>query len=595
VDITSGVVSSWSVKWGRFSEFSEAGAGTAELTLDNSSGDWDPDNSTGPNYGNLIAGAWFRILGGTTTANTDVFYGHVSDEGFQLEASQFPDSYVTVHLVDDMEQLSNTDEPGSVYEIEVLADSPRAWWRLGEGSGTVAVDSSGNDRNLTYVGGATFNSRAGLIDGDADNGIGFDGTDDYAISDTTIGFSGSGSLTIEAWIETSAGGTIFDQVGAPYAADIERAAPFVATNGSNIRFGGIGDDTLDSSGVDLLDGTIHHVVCVRDATTTYIYLDGALNASRANTENTIVQQAVTLAGFANTLGSGLFNGTLDEVAIYDSALSSARVAAHYAAGTSPWTSELTGARITHLLDAVAVPSTLRVIGTGSSTVRAANLAGGDAASAIRAVAKAEGGFVYVDHQNGGKLTFVDRHTRWTATASVTSQATFGDTGTDVTYDAVKLEDDRIINVASVQRANGATVTVTDATSSGARRRTYSESGLLFETDAESQYRAERIVAEKKDRHRVPRTITLRPRKSTHSAWAHVFARKVNDRITVKWHPTYGGTRQYDAWIDGIEHRWSVRDGLTTTFYLSPVPYDTTVEPYWIAGVSTAGVTTRPGY
>jgi hypothetical protein len=66
----------------------------------------------------------------------------------------------------------------------------------------------------------------------------------------------------------------------------------------------------------------------------------------------------------------------------------------------------------------------------------------------------------------------------------------------------------------------------------------------------------------------------------------VFTRSVDDRITVKWRPAYGGTRTFTCWIDGISHRWSSRSGLTTQFHLSPVPYDTTGAPYWIWDTST---------
>ena len=35
---------------------------------------------------------------------------------------------------------------GTSYSQEVLADSPLAYWRLGEASGTTAADASGNNR-----------------------------------------------------------------------------------------------------------------------------------------------------------------------------------------------------------------------------------------------------------------------------------------------------------------------------------------------------------------------------------------------------------------------------------------------------------------
>ena len=48
------------------------------------------------------------------------------------------------------------------YDQAVLADSPAAYWRLGESSGSSAADSSGNGNGGTYQNGPTLRA-AGLI------------------------------------------------------------------------------------------------------------------------------------------------------------------------------------------------------------------------------------------------------------------------------------------------------------------------------------------------------------------------------------------------------------------------------------------------
>lgn len=60
----------------------------------------------------------------------------------------------------------------SQYTTEVLADAPLLYWRLGESGGTVAVDSSGNGRNGTYVGTTIFGVRS-LVEGDTDTAVYF--------------------------------------------------------------------------------------------------------------------------------------------------------------------------------------------------------------------------------------------------------------------------------------------------------------------------------------------------------------------------------------------------------------------------------------
>lgn len=612
----SGYVSAWSVKWGRESELDQPGAGTATVALDNAEGTWDPDNASGTYYGDLKAGAWFRILAGPTSADNDVFYGHVSIDGFPVNTTQFPDSTVTVQLVDDLEMLANSELPGSVYEIEVEADGPRAWWRQGESSGTTMVDSSGNEYHGTYSGGVTFNSRAGLVANQDDNALEYDGVDDWALVEQPAAITDD-TFSVEVWYSAptpSVTGTIAMQGTAQFgSAGLESVDRPGSQRGWWL---GIENDPLGGSGITLAfmvgDGATvrhvraalptadatHHVVATYSAGTTHLYVNGNDESLTTVAGGSPTPTAGQIRVGTEAFGVMFFAGTLDEIAIYDSALSGARVAAHYTAGTEPWGSETSGNRADNLLDAVGFHSE-RNIATGNTTLQVAELAGGDAQSALLEVAAAERGLLYVDHTAGGTLRLVDRRYRWEATASIASQATFGDSGSEVTYDAVGLSDDRIINRASVQRANGSAVVVVDSASVAEYGlRSFSESGLLLEDDTEAQSRAELIVAEKNERRRVPRSVTLRPRWSTHSAWPQVFERTVNDRVTVKWRPPYGGGTAYTftAWIDGIAHDWT-KDGLSTTFYLAPVPHDSTdtVTAYWIAGVSRAGVDTRPGY
>ncbi len=578
VDLSSRV-SSIDVKTGREDEFSQPSAGSVSLALSNADGALDPDFAAGPHYGQLLPLTWVRIMGGTTSANVGVFYGQVSIEGWRLGASQFSGNVdVSVDAIDMFEQLANTGTPSSVYAFEVDADNPLVWYRLGESSGTVATDSSGNGYHGTYEGGATFNSRAGLIDNDSDDAIGFDGVDDDVLAPGDLGRT-SAAVSVEAWFEVSAIGA--NQVILEQSDGTRRV--LVAISSAGFLYGSDGASHIETTSA-LTAASLYHVVMTFTGAAGKVYVNGV-----DVTAGTLVQFPNT--GVATRIGRSLnggsfFSGTLDEVAVYDSALSAARVLAHYNAGTNPWASELTSARITHILDAIAFPATLRTIGTGQSTMPAATL-DTDALSALLDVNKAERGELYIDHADGGKLRFRGRHARWTEARSVTSQATFGDSGAEVTYSAIDIQDDRIVNNAVVQRFGGANVTARDSASETQYQiRSYSETGLLVQTDAEAQSRADLIVAEKKDRKRRVRSISLEPRKSTHSAWAQVFARAIGDRITVKWRPPYGGTYTYDSYIIGISHRWTPGSGLRTTFALEPVPYAATGAPYFIWDTST---------
>jgi len=94
---------------------------------------------------------------------------------------------------------------------EVLADSPVAYYRCGDSSGTVCTDSSGNGRNGTYVGAPTLGV-AGLT-GDADTAVTLDGnTQEFTTG--TSGFSFTTDATIEFWYVGTDGPEVRDNSSA---------------------------------------------------------------------------------------------------------------------------------------------------------------------------------------------------------------------------------------------------------------------------------------------------------------------------------------------------------------------------------------------
>jgi len=83
------------------------------------------------------------------------------------------------------------------YVSQVFVDSPIGYWQLDEVSGTIAVDSSGNGRHGTYVGGVTLGAPSAFSNGNIGSAR-FDGASGY------VSLPGSwGSIpevTIEAWV-----------------------------------------------------------------------------------------------------------------------------------------------------------------------------------------------------------------------------------------------------------------------------------------------------------------------------------------------------------------------------------------------------------
>ncbi|MBV9242301.1 MAG: hypothetical protein JO314_09865, partial [Acidobacteria bacterium] len=96
---------------------------------------------------------------------------------------------------------TKTAKATSTYAAAVLADSPNAYWRLGD-SGPNAVDSTGNTANGSTVGTVTFGT-PGALGGDPDTAATFGGS---GYIQTNYVLQNASGQTIEAWVKTTESG-----------------------------------------------------------------------------------------------------------------------------------------------------------------------------------------------------------------------------------------------------------------------------------------------------------------------------------------------------------------------------------------------------
>jgi Concanavalin A-like lectin/glucanases superfamily len=225
----------------------------------------------------------------------------------------------------------STPAPAS-YEARVIADHPVSYWRLGEGSGTIAGD-------ITVANPGTYNGppalgAASLIGTDlTDSAVGFDGAGD----DVRVGQSGSlditGPVTVEAFIKP----TSLPAAGSVRSIVAKTGSYALVLNGPTVEF------TLVQLGVSrrlqapagtIAAGGAYAVVGTYDGATQRLYVNGRLVASAALTGATDVTiNGVRIASWDGT--QQFFAGTIDEAAIYNKALSATQVAAHFTASQLP--------------------------------------------------------------------------------------------------------------------------------------------------------------------------------------------------------------------------------------------------------------------
>ena len=206
----------------------------------------------------------------------------------------------------------------TTYPTSVLSGSPIAYYRLDEAAGTTMVDSSGNGHDGTYsAGGVTLGGAAAIVNETATSAA-FDGTGDGQASGVTAPTS---AYTWEAWVNRADGsdGSIAGQEGAGQL--LIRSDELVLHQT---------DTDVIGSGSGLTPGTWHHVAATWDGTDTTLYVDGTV----VGTSNAAVT-APSGSGVVHVASGDQaadFNGALDEVTYYASALTVATIQRHYAIG-----------------------------------------------------------------------------------------------------------------------------------------------------------------------------------------------------------------------------------------------------------------------
>lgn len=219
------------------------------------------------------------------------------------------------------------------YANIILADAPVGYWRLGEASGN-AADSSGNGLTATPTGTPTYGV-AGALGGDTNKAMTFDGSTNFLSAGTNALFDITAALSLECWINPADqsgnryviakynSGNAALQSYLLYVKQYESAVLTVVTAGPT-------NNQLNSN-APLPIGQWTHVVGTYDGATMKVYVNGRLDTSLAKTGAMLVTAApLVLAGRSGLVAN--LPGSLDEVAVYNVALTADQVMRHYIAG-----------------------------------------------------------------------------------------------------------------------------------------------------------------------------------------------------------------------------------------------------------------------
>jgi hypothetical protein len=234
------------------------------------------------------------------------------------------------------------------YRDAVLADAPQAYWRLGDrytrvlpGGLGLAVyevrDETGRHGatlgTLSVSGTLVTQGESGALGADADTSFRFNGAGNLgqfialpvaqeASFDLATGFTtefwvrlGTAVRGNEPLVTKGAGAWQIQRV------DTSGRIGFVTTSG--------GRANMLTSTTDCADGRWHHVVATYNGQRKTLHIDGREEAAASEGPLGSNNETLRTGGVTDPSGTLVFQGWLDEVAIYPRALSAAQIQAHY--------------------------------------------------------------------------------------------------------------------------------------------------------------------------------------------------------------------------------------------------------------------------
>jgi len=232
------------------------------------------------------------------------------------------------------DELTQTvTQSSSPYATQVEADGAQPFWRLGETSGASFASSIGTF-NGTWTASPTLGV-TGALSGDSNKAVTLTAAShQFGTVANAAGLSKTNNFTIELWIKRSVNATSQPVLGKPLTTTTKSENYAIWLDTANkVRFEvGNGTTSKTVTTATAVDTNWHHVAATFASGALKIYLDGSLSASATATFTTAGTNTGTFdLGHFNT---SYFGGSLDEIAIYGTALSATQISDHRSKGVT---------------------------------------------------------------------------------------------------------------------------------------------------------------------------------------------------------------------------------------------------------------------
>lgn len=233
---------------------------------------------------------------------------------------------------------------------------------------------------------------------------------------------------------------------------------------------------------------------------------------------------------------------------------------------------LSGTRISQILDAIAWPNSMRDIDAGQTTVQANPTTNATALAKLQQVTDSEYGSLYIDAS--GNMVFQDR--LFTESSVAVTPTVFADNGTGIPYSQIKwlFDDTQVYNSASITRIGGTAQTAENASSIALYfKHSYNRTDLIMETDAVALDYALAYVASRQATTIRCDAISLDLNTTSTAGVTAALQLDYFDPITVKsTQPAATGTSTLDKTLQifGVSHAVTPNTWVTTFTTLEPI-------------------------
>lgn len=209
------------------------------------------------------------------------------------------------------------------HAVQILLDAPGAYWRMDD-----LTDSAVHGNTLTQNG--TVPTTTGLVPGEQSLARSWDGTStNYLSAADSNSLDVADTFSLEAWIKITA-----DPAVGVYRCIMSKGANAfwfgIHRLGTGIEIVGfkLGVASFVTSSNLFTVGVTYHVVLTKSGDSTRLYVNG-VDRTGTTTTGLVLANTTSVLQIGRADPTEIFTGTIDDVAVFPTVLSAARVLAHY--------------------------------------------------------------------------------------------------------------------------------------------------------------------------------------------------------------------------------------------------------------------------